>query len=190
YSVAPDTNSLLFEKWKFVCVSPQGSPVVAVNSNAGEGFSWSGNKSEGTLYAFDPHAQRVLWKQYANNLNTQALTFSPDGKLLAWGGRDYNQYSAPSYTRKGKLLLLNAQPGEIVPEITEQVWTDDIKQRQLSRLETAKRLLGIKPQSRRGPRYLPGDSGAIECLAFSPDGKTLAVGYSEGLLKLWRVPQG
>jgi len=190
YSIAPDTSSLLSDKWKFACVSPDGSSIIAVNGNRGSGPVMAGTKSNGTLYAFDPHAQRVLWKHYANNLNTQALTFSPDGKLLAWGGRDYNQYSAPSYTGKGKLLLLNAQTGEIATEITEQVWTDDIKQRQISRFETAKRLLGISPQSRRGPRYLPGDSGAIECLAFSPDGKTLAVGYSEGLIKLWRVPQG
>jgi WD40 repeat protein len=73
----------------------------------------------------------------------------------------------------------------------------------LSHLERAIRPIGYKGvhrgrgilvrwsiASQKKIRQLAGKGGAIQSLAFSPDGRTLAGGNRSGELKLWQVPSG
>ena len=91
-----------------------------------------------------------------------SLAFSPDGKLLALGFREY--YLGPDNIVDGKIELRDTQNGELLNTLS---LVDKQSQNPAFRVES------------------------VTSLAFSPDGKTLASGSGDdGYIKLWRLSDG
>jgi WD40 repeat protein len=89
---------------------------------------------------------------------TTALAFSPDGRLVAWGG--------PS----GEVRLFTADTGEEVA----------VRQRVGPAHDGKPSALPVALHDER--------QGPVQSVAFSPDGRLLAAGGSSGLIVVWKVP--
>jgi WD40 repeat protein len=82
---------------------------------------------------------------------------------------------------------LNAVTGQFISTLSEESPSDLFQQSKLQKeVQLAKRL-GTHKYSRT-PSFLPGDSGTVYSLTFSPDGTKLAAGYASGEIKIWKVP--
>ncbi len=186
FSVPPEKNKyslrqMFSNKWIFLCASPKKSLIAAVRNS---GISVS---EDAILYGFNVKTQQTLWSLEANGLYTQALAFSPDGKFLAWGGRDFERKSATGYYPPGKLLLLDPATGKTIAEVTERTLNDLAKQKPIEIATRLGRVFGLKRVSNKEPKSLPGETPDVNSLAFSPDSKKLAVGYADGSIKLWKI---
>jgi WD40 repeat protein len=128
----------------------------------------------------------LTWKEGSPVGNAYTLAFSPDGKLLACGGEE------------GSLDLWDAASGAVMRSLTGP----DVKVAQVAfspdgallatagkdnsavvklwKVATGQLLLTIR---------LAGEWPAW-CVAFSPDGKTLAAGLESGEVRLWDVATG
>jgi WD40 repeat protein len=151
-----------------------------------------GNEDDdGAIYLFDIKQRRYLWKHWTPKFNPISLAFSPDGKLLACGGQlfaddgiDYSKYAS-----RGKLFILNVATGRLVFSFNTETWQDRLRQANIKRTTSLRRLFAKRSRFSGMQLFVPGDSGPVKSLAFSPDSKTLAAGYTDGSIKLWRVPQ-
>lgn len=181
FSITPVKDKSIYTKWVFLSASPHGSLIAAVNTPTGT------MSDEGILFGFNVKTQKVLWRREANGLDTQVLAFSPDGKFLAWGGRDLERKSPSDYYSPGKLLLLDPQTGTIINEVTARTPSDSVKQKQIETMARLERWLSLKRRSTQLPKHFPGETPWVNSLAFSPDSKKLAVGYADGTIKLWKI---
>jgi WD40 repeat protein len=157
----------------------------------------------GPLLASAGADQRViLWdlaaSKPANTLTPpapiRALAASPDGKLLASAGDDSAVQLWDSATGKattkltahtdwvlalafsgdGKLLASGGYDGKV------RLWD----------VTAGKKLLDIEAKPPAQPNMPPAPTNVVQAMAFSPDGKLLAVGGSDSLIHLFSLPDG
>ncbi len=131
-----------------------------------------------------------------------ALEFSPDGKYLVAGfGTKYWLISSPhplkvwevatrrlvrrlnghtgccvslDFSRDGRLLASGSRDGSAI------IWST----------ETWNRTQTLQNPDKDSLHWFSSERGTVEGVAFSPDGKTLALASREGNIHLWDVPTG
>ncbi|MEZ0229975.1 MAG: WD40 repeat domain-containing protein, partial [Planctomycetota bacterium] len=109
-----------------------------------------------------------------------ALAWSPDGKLLALGGRD-NAIRVWNVEERKETRLLGHEGW-----VTGLAWSPDGKTLWSASADRSVRAW----QSGKATKKLEGHRNFIELLACSPDGKLVASWSRDGLLKLWDAATG
>jgi polyhydroxybutyrate depolymerase len=131
--------------------------------------------------ASSPKAEGVMVVVGRNRV--WCLTFSPDGKLLAWGGEG-SVVSIGEAASDGRLLALEGH-GRTVRGVA---FAPDSKVAATGGYEGTVRFW----DAATGKRLLEfgSDGGGLRSLAFLPDGQTLATGDNDGVVRLWEVKTG
>lgn len=165
--------------WTHPTFSPRGRYLACIYDNAHPGYRNDGE--DGSIYIWDLKTRSLLWKTNIAGFKPNVLAFSPDEMQLAIGGDDFNR-TIGNYSIAGKLILLAVAQSNQLIEYSNESESDRFAQKKI-RLQQKIR------QSPSQIRFMPGDSGWVSSLAFSPDGTKLAAGYCSGKIKMWRVSQ-
>lgn len=112
-----------------------------------------------------------------------ALTFSPDGSLLASGGyREVKLWRRPRDVQKLRLDAIAPQAVLATASSPDGKWVatggDDGSLRLWN------------PGTGKAPRKLSGHKRALNALSFSPDGSKLVSGSADKTIRVWDVAQG
>ena len=166
-----------------VALSPDGQSIASANSNKVRLFDIETGKLKRELKQSDDYAR------------IQALAFSPDGKLLASASSgitpDVKLWDVATGALKQTLTPYNIKTGFGIQAAafssdgrlfasgngnasTITVWDAKTWELKLT-LKNSGLFAAITGR------------GSVEAIAFSPDGKTLASGDEEGMVKLWDV---
>jgi RNA polymerase sigma factor (sigma-70 family) len=154
-------------------LAPDGKTLAWVNLNEGvgpaqENYLWlrdlTGQRPPRPIES--PAFDRVV-RTSRGALSDWWLQFSPDGRLLAAGGRyDSDRIATGKRYQGGLRCARGVRPPEGYP-----VWVWDVA--------TGKCVC-----------TLSGDEGMSSCLAYTPDSKGLATGSWDGAVKLWDLVTG
>jgi WD40 repeat protein len=171
-------------EWRNLTFSSNGKHVAAVFSSAGGGYILNGYDK--IIHIWDFPAQSWQAKYFERGFITEIMQFSPNGEYLACGGFDAKE-TVGGFSAKGKLIVINVRDGRHIQTFSEEKPSDQWEQWRLSQTN---RSASDSPQPARRfkPQYLPGSSGNVYALSWSPDSKSLAASYANGEIKLWRVP--
>jgi WD40 repeat protein len=134
---------------------------------------------ERVLCLWDPATGRLSWQAPVAKTRVWGLAFSPDGKKIVTDGGAFAAASGkplqqPGPHGDGPLALAMYRDGKVpadgadVPPLIRDLWD---------------RATGVDVASGTHPDRLL-------CMAFAPDGKTLATGEGGGLIRLWSLPDG
>jgi len=177
----PERN--LYSFWQAVTFSPDGRLVAALFKTS-DGYAEDGWDS--TIVCWDKKTRRVQWTFRKNKILPKVLQFALDSNSLAVGAGNFE--SMGNSNLKGALFLLDCNTGQQTQHWSEETWQDRLNQNWYHKPIYFRRYLRrYFPPKRAG--FLAGDSGEVSTLSFSPDGKTLAAGYADGSIKLWKVPR-
>jgi len=179
-TITPEMRPMNNTDFNRVFLSPDGNIAVNVLMYHPRGRMqiWDIQKGE-LLHTLKGH-EGWIW----------GVAFSPDSKIMASGGFDR------------AILLWNIQTGESLgileefDEIQSLAFSSDGKILAAGNSVDAskKEVIGTihiwDIQTREIMHTLKGHEKTTECLAFSPDGKTLASGGWDGTMRLWDVQTG
>ena len=121
--------------------------------------------------------------QYGPNFATCAVSYSPDGSIIAAGGADGNIY----VYRSEDGVLLRALEGHTA-QVNSVAFSPDGETLASGSDDKSVKLWQVK--SGKEIRSLSGHSNSVWSVAFSPDGETLASGSDDNSVKLWQVKSG
>ena len=111
------------------------------------------------------------------------VTFSPDGKLLAYGNRyTVNLWSTVNHTNVGDPEMDIINPDD-VGQVESIAFSPD--SRFLAIGDRSKQVVLWDISTRKVRARLKGHDGWVSAIAFSPDGKTLYSGSVDQIVKLW-----
>ena len=175
----------------------------------GLAFSPDGEALATTAYAWD--ASIDLWDVATGRRSAtltgasrgRVLAFSPDGRTLAQGvyGGEVRLLDAATGAAIGSLgPMRTIQSEDYVPNITSAAFSPDGKTLAAGTDEDVVYLWDMESRARIGSllgdvdRIQIGPDGhrtiAVTSLLFSPDGRTLAAGSSQGRVRLWDLAEG
>jgi WD40 repeat protein len=164
--------------------SPDSKILAAAGGDNGpsfRGFGWSG-KGHGSVRLWDPVTGQELGRLEGTAAPVRALSFSPDGRLLASAGIDDHIDVWDLTTRKPRLTFSNtSRSGSGVafsPDGKHLVGCASQHAFHLWDVSTGKEVRRFESP----PAY-------AQCAAFSPDGKTLAIADTVDI-SLWDVASG
>jgi WD40 repeat protein len=156
----------------------------------GDRWAWGNTRGEVKIFS---RSGKVAKEVVTNTLRVHGLAFSPDGKYLVMAVADQSVRIWNVAERQDAFLLRGAHTGSVNSvafspdgKLFATVAGDEYVgaaavagELKLWDVTTGKEVVRM-----RGPK-LRGTS-----VAFSPDGKTIATGSSDGLIKLWDVVAG
>jgi WD40 repeat protein len=164
-----------------VAFSPDGKTLATADNN-GSSYLWdlaTGTRTE-TLGALDASLNGV-----------HSVAFSPDGRMLATGNGTGSTYLWDVATGTRTAVLIGPNSAEVlslafspdgktlaIGDASGSIYLWDVSTATLIAVLTA-------PPSVGNPKF--GGQNPVTSVAFSPDGKTLATGCTDGLTYLWNV---
>ncbi len=168
---------------KLATFSPDGS-ILAIKGNDDE-----------TVFLWNVVTGKLITKLRGHTAEVNAITFSPDGKMMATGaGGKFEEdltvrvwdvatgkalQTLKGHTRRVWALAFSPD-GMLLASGAGYLYGEDKGNTvRLWDLTTAKTL-----------RTLEGNADAIQSVAFSPDGKVLASGTNDGTIHLWETSTG
>lgn len=171
---------------QWLSFSPDGKTLVACGDRK------PAASKEPPLSMWEVATGRQLWRA-GGSQPVFSVVFLPDGKTVAAGG-----------DAKGSTTLYDAATGEEKGVLRTGGWrlavSPDGKTLAIACAPTAQEWPGAYQDAcavclwdlstNKASRTLVGNQHAIYAMAFSPDGKTLAVGCGDGVLALWDVGSG
>jgi WD40 repeat protein len=131
------------------------------------------------------------------DLGPGGLLFDGGGKSFVWAGFTNNGRTILGVAKDGTARLWNAGTGA-VEQTLETRWTEEVVHAALSHKANLLAMAGQKGNvrlltlsGRKNQRILRARArGALWCVAFSPDGTTLATGHGNHEVVIWRVSRG
>ena len=186
-----------------------GSGALGITYNLeGKLLIFSGGESE-----FDPasrqHNRLTLWSFESGEVKTLFETkprtarsfsgsaaFSHDGKMLAWGGKEYTitlRYLATGTERvfwSAAPTIMPPYPGLHGPAdlIYSVAFSPDDALLASASYDCAVKVWNLKTGKKHAT--LVGHKDVVCSVAFSPDGKLLASGASDDTVKIWKIGAG
>jgi len=112
----------------------------------------------------------------------RAYAFSPDGRVLL------TKHSSSSFFWEHTIRFWDAAGWQPVEEIPGDHYAFSADDRWLATGSELRTKIGLRDRVNKTYEELPSGSGPVDCLAFSPDGKTLAVATRDGCVNLWHLP--
>ncbi len=168
--------------------SPDGKYLVA---GFGSKRLYAGGALPAPLKVWEVATRRLLGRLTGHINVCVALSFSPDGKLLASGSRDGTAILWSTATWKQALTLENLErdaptgrSGRQGP-VEDLAFSPDGKTLALASFGRTVQLCDVA--TGKLLETLKGHSSAVSAVAFSPDGRTLASGSYDHTVRLWNV---
>ena len=179
-----------------VVFSPDGRLLAAACASA----YWGKKEGIPAIQLWDIDTEQLLFTVEKQTENIEALTFSPNGKILA--GVEASSRIRLWDVESGTLLgTLKAAPSSKVlafspdsrllatggSEGIVQLWDVHV-----GSTSSALRRVWNTALARRPIRTFEGDTGntALNAIAFSPDGKKVVSANSDGIVRLWETDSG
>jgi tRNA A-37 threonylcarbamoyl transferase component Bud32 len=136
--------------------------------------------ANGTVHCSN-HAMKEEFNHLGHRGPVKALTYSPNGRLLASGGADgvIKLWDVATGKDQG---TLEGHKGAV----ESLAFSPDGKTLASASADGTVRLWGVV--SGKEKASLPGHPRGTGAVAFSPDGKTLAAGEFDGTVRLWDLP--
>lgn len=202
--------------WRAVAVSPDGSQLAGVSTGGGRVCVWE-VKTGRIIARVDPPEKGRSSSPLQYSLDGRFLTLGFGAGIVLWQTKDYSQWSSLrrdtiancAFSPDGQHLAFSTVTSVVI------LWHVPT-QRQVATLKHPGPLsslsslssLGFSPDGTRllsaGPgairlwkvtglqekTVLRGHAQAVPCVAFHPDGATLASGATDGTVSLWGVGSG
>ncbi len=162
---------------------PVPSSIIAL-AYSGDGRRLGGQTGDGFVVLWDIEDRRCRILRGHTNLKFGAICLSADGRILAAQAADKSVQLVDATT--GATL---PSPVEAGSECTAAAFspTDQLLAVALAH---ENQLVLCDPRTGKERWRARGHRAAIRCLAFSPDGKTLATGGDDQTAKLWDAADG
>jgi WD40 repeat protein len=157
---------------------PVGRAGVTALAFNPRGDLLAAGEADGSIVLVDPRSWSVRHRLSSHQAGPVAgLAFSPDGSLLASSGGD------------GRLVLDNVrrlQSAALTVRAPETMGgvAYRLDGRRIAAAYSALAVVVNAPEGTRSTPLLPG-GGAVEAVAFSPDGRLLATAVTDGTVSLW-----
>ena len=161
------------------CLSPQGNSL-AISPDG----SILARASSNVIDLLDPSSGEVMRQLYEHNLPVIRLVFSQDGKYLAASTKKYTSWGSSEFSlwRVSDGHSYGFRGIQTPGQVTALIVSPDGQYLAVS---------GDKLrlwQTENAEQIKIGEEGGHSALAFSPGGKLLASGNSEGEITLWSIP--
>jgi WD40 repeat protein len=143
-----------------------------------DGKILASSSDDETVKLWDPNTGALLRTLVGNNSSVRCVAFSLDGKLLASSSGD------------GNITLWDPVSGAVVRNLKDAS-TDAVYSGVASAVQsTGSNVFTGEPIRRPKPMLIQSAYGSVDSIAFSPDGRSLASGWSNGNAVLWDVTTG
>ncbi len=129
---------------------------------------------------------RIALRPLAGLSNGDSVAFSPDGKMIATGGRDgiIRLWDTASQQEIGTPMSSDASPVDAV------AFSPDGTTLATANTDGNVQLWNTATQQVTGPALIGAGAAQVNALAFSPDNTVLATGSQDGTVRLWEVATG
>ena len=160
------------------------SGLVQALAFSSDGKTLAAALEMGDVKLWDVETGRSPIQIWGHNFDTRALSFSPDGQILASGSTD-------------EIMLWNLQTGERIArfyhdETRARYWahafSPDGQTFVSSREDHTVRIWN--PKTQECEITLKGHTNQVHALAYSPDGRTLITGGDDKTIRIWNAETG
>jgi WD40 repeat protein len=185
------------QRWGWPAVSPDGKWLVTVGARQGEPYS----ESE-SIKVWDVGSRQQRFHLVHKNAQPLPPAFSPDGKLFAVGGEDpqrtvsvwetalWDSATAPpkpiaSFTNEFEVGSIAFSPDEKIMAMAGMAFNPETPSGATNRLAFREVGSWRKLRILEGAGAVTTESAGAASVAFSKNGRLLAVGYRDGWVRLW-----